>query len=146
MSVLIDDMIRSKDHAHTHVARQILETKNRSAIRQPGNWQTVFAQMRSQIAVPQLGNIAANRGNEDACTVHFGPESPALRETFVKNRSLQRAVRPRRRRVPARNGQVDKPSGHRCRTDLHDTSAVDHFRSCSTPATIFAAECSTGAA
>jgi hypothetical protein len=130
MPALINDVIRSKDDAHTHVARQFFETKQCGAIRQPGNGQTVFSQMHSQIVIPQFGNIAANRGSRDACAVQLGRETPALRETFVKNRSLKRDVRPLWRRAPARNGHFDEHSGHRCRTDFQDTSAVDHFSSC----------------
>ena len=38
--------------------------------------------MRAQIAVPQPGNIAANRGSRDASAVQFGRESPALRKAL----------------------------------------------------------------
>jgi hypothetical protein len=109
MPVLINDVIRSKDDAHTHVARQFFETKQCGAIRKPGNRQTVFAQARSQIVVPQLGNIAANCGSQDACAVQFGCEPAALFETLVKNGALKRdAIWPR---VPAENRHLDQRSG-----------------------------------
>jgi hypothetical protein len=130
MAVLINHVIRSKDHTHTHVARQFFEAKQCGAIRQTGNWQTVFSQMHSQIVIPQFGNIAANRGSADACAVQLGREPPALCETFVKNRSVEREVRPRWRQVPARIRHFDEHSSHRHRTDFQHASAVDHFTSC----------------
>jgi hypothetical protein len=74
----IHDVIRSKDHAHTNIAREFFETKQSGAIRQPGNRHTIFTQMHSQIVIPQLGNIAANRGRQDACAFQFGGKSPGI--------------------------------------------------------------------
>jgi hypothetical protein len=129
MPVLINHVIGSKDHAHTHIARQFFEAKQCGPIRQPGHRQAGFPQMRSQIVIPQGRHIAANRGREDACAVQFGRERPTLRETFVKNRSMKREVRTRSRLVSGRNRHFDKRSGYRCRTNFQDTSAVDHLSS-----------------
>ena len=123
--VWIHDVVHSSDHSHTHIAREFFETKQRGAIGQPGKRRRVFAQMPSEIVVPQLGNIAEDRRSEDACAVQFGRKSPALRETFVKNRSLKRGLCLHWRRLATENAQVDERSGHRCRTDFHHKSAVD---------------------
>jgi hypothetical protein len=128
MPVLIDGVIGSKDHAHAYIACQFFETKDCGAIRQPGKRQTVFAQINSQIVIPQSGNIAANRRRADARGVQSGRETTALSKTFVENRSVKREGR-RPRRAPARNRQFDEHSGCRCHTDFQDTSAVDHFPS-----------------
>jgi hypothetical protein len=86
--------------------------------------------MRSQIVIPQLGNIAANQGNEAARALQFGRETPALGETLVKNHSLKGDACPRWRQVPAKDRHFDERSGHSCCTDFQDTSALDHFSSC----------------
>src|SRR5580658_1680094 len=86
--------------------------------------------MQSQIVIPESGNIAANRGSEDACAAQFGGETPALRESFVENRSVKRDVRLPRRQVPARNWHFDERSGHCPHSDFQNASAVDHFSSC----------------
>jgi hypothetical protein len=86
--------------------------------------------MHSQIVIPQFGNIAANRGSGDARAVQLGRETPALCETFVKNRSVEREVRTRWRQVPARIRHLDEHSSDRCRTHFQDAPTVDHFSSC----------------